>query len=109
MLLRRYSLSESDRARLGCPEWLEVDLEDLPIGDCIDLESTGGDWSSVIDGGAKGVKGRVWLALRRAGVDVPYSELTFNITGLRVERVDQPDGAGDEGKDEPSEPSEPTT
>lgn len=97
----RFSLSEEDRERLGCDEWLDLDLEYLPVDLCIELDEAGGQWGTLLTGGARGVKARVWLALKRADISVPYADLTFDMANLRYDR--------DAGKAPSSEESEPST
>lgn len=77
-------LADADRERLGCPEWLTVDIESLSIEDAEALEAAGGDWTIYFNSGARSVRNRVWLGLHKAGVTVTFAELTFDLGGMQV-------------------------
>lgn len=97
-------LSDEDRERIGCEEWLTLDLTHLPVEEAEAIEeATGKTWDVVLDSGAKAAKARLWFALKRAGVEVPFGELTFDLLGMRVRNDEDP------GKAEGSDDSEPNT
>lgn len=79
--MARLSLCDEDRERLGCPEWIEVDLDSITIDESIEIyDSLGLDPVALIEGwtgNPRSLKAVVWLALRRADVQVPIAELTF--------------------------------
>lgn len=102
----RIRLSDEDRERIGCDEWLELDLSHLPVEEAEAIEdATGKTWDMVLDPGAKAAKARLWFALRRAGIEVSFAELTFNLLGMRVTRdEDDPGKADSSDNDEPSTP-----
>lgn len=82
----RISLSEEDRERFGCPEWLVLpDGFTLSALDAEALEVAGADWTLYGSQKVGGVRALVWLGLRRAGIDVPYADLDFNISRIRYE------------------------
>ena len=87
-------LGDADRERLGCPEWMELDLSALSVGEAEVLDESGGDWTVIAAKGAKAAKTRVWLALYRAGVVVPYRDLTFDILSIEAQD-DEPGKAKD--------------
>lgn len=131
----RIRLGDADRERLGCPEWLIEDELALSIVEADLLQRAGIEPDDVVahiagapklagdgtqlttdDGYAirsismLGWRIRVWLALRRAGVRIPFDELDFSLLDM-VREVHGP--AVDEGKDDaetaPSPTSEPNT
>lgn len=97
----QFRLNEEDRQRLGCPEWLEFDFRKLSFKEAIALQKST-DFKSVEDLFSafwKPALGKdtdptglvvdyeavfcaVWLALRRAGVKVPYEELDFEARNI---------------------------
>lgn len=110
----RFQLSAADRERLGAPEWVDYDPSKMTNREAAQLQRAGYDppqeglaaawvaqqpdpdgplridfdvWTAV-----------VWMALRRAGVTVPYDELEFDAYGITVEPPPEPE-VGDEGKD----------
>jgi hypothetical protein len=79
-------LSDADRERLGCPEWLDFDLTNMSVDEGIALEVAGGDYTRFFGGGAETARTRVWVALHRAGITVtPYESLTFNLAALEMD------------------------
>jgi hypothetical protein len=94
----QFRLSAVDRERLGCPEWIEVDLRRVTIREAAEIQRRTGFASpdallkafiEPIVSGKPGEDPRVdydsvitliWLGLRRAGVSVPYDELDFDAT-----------------------------
>jgi hypothetical protein len=78
-------LSDPDRERLGCPEWLDVALA-LDVADAEALEAAGGDWTLYPAGGPSSMRVRTWVALHRAGVTVtPFNALHFDLLNLIVD------------------------
>jgi hypothetical protein len=68
-------LGDADRARLNAPEWLDVP-ETLPIRDAKALEAAGGEYMDFFRRAtAVGFQTTVWIALRRAGVEVTLDAL----------------------------------
>lgn len=84
----RIRLSDPDRERLGCPEWLDFDVDHLSLEDAEALEAAGGDYQKYFGSGPSAVRVRVWVALHRAGVTVtPIEALTVNLMGMLFEGV----------------------
>jgi len=98
-------LGDADRERLGCPEWMELDLTTMSVAEAEALEASGGDWTVIHDSGAKAMKTRIWLALHRSGVTVPFSELTFDVIAAKA----QDDSGKAEGSDNDELPTPPTS
>jgi hypothetical protein len=77
----RLSLSDVDRERLKCPEWIEVDIDTITIDESIEIaDRLGLDPVALLEGwthSPRCLKAIVWLALRRSDVEVPLDELTF--------------------------------
>lgn len=75
------SLADEDRERIGGPEWLDVDIRDFDIDDCIDIqEATGLDFFAFRRGfpnDPRAFKAVVWIALRHAGIVLDFAELHF--------------------------------
>lgn len=95
----RIRLGDEDRERLGCPEWMEADLDHVSVSEAEALDAAGGDWTDLGERGARAMKSRVWLALHRAGVTVTFDDLEFNVMAAR----------GEAGKAEGSTDSESST
>jgi hypothetical protein len=71
---------------LGCPEWLDFDLNHLSVEEAEALEAAGGKYQDFIDRGPSGDRVRVWVALHRSGISVtPFASLTFNLLGWQVQ------------------------
>lgn len=92
----KFRLSEADRERLGCPEWIDVDFRRVSIREAAEIQKRTGyaspdallraffepirnhkageelrvDFDSIIT--------LIWLGLRRAGVTVAYDDLDFD-------------------------------
>jgi hypothetical protein len=82
-------LSDEDRVRLNCPEWLTVDLEHYPIELAEAIEAAGGDWTTFLSRGVtSAVRTRVWVGLREAGVEVDLPTLTFDLVGMETRASD---------------------
>lgn len=78
-------LSDPDRERLGCPEWLDV-ARSLDVAEAEALEAAGGDWALYTDRGPAALRTRVWVGLHRAGIMVaPVGELHFDVLNLQAE------------------------
>src|SRR5260221_3140558 len=84
----RIRLTDEDRARLGCPEWLEVNLDHCPIELAEAIEVAGGEWRRFRAGGPRSIKLWVWVGLRNAGVEVDLAELTFDVGEVEEEKED---------------------
>lgn len=116
-------LSTADQARFGAPEWLDVDIDTVTVRECEAIEEATGltyeeavalmlpeveehEDRRTLRFRPKGVRIRVWLGLRRAGIETPYDELDFDYGpwgGLRVFAREP------EGKAVGSPPAEPNT
>ena len=114
-----FRFNDEDRERLGAPEVLELTLQKLSVRDAEVVEEHCGMTADeaveqmrmtreeLPDGKARlrfkprGIRLTVWLALRKAGVDVPFEELEFSylpfIGALTVEpegKAEPPTGGG---------------
>lgn len=87
----RYRLSEEDAARYGLPpaEWLEYDERRIRLSEIRALKAaTGAAPEDILRrGDEESIAAVVWLMLRRRGIDVPFAELDFDISGLETESV----------------------
>lgn len=90
-------LSDEDRERLSCPEVIDCGIETVTVREAIAIEEATGLKSSdalalmqpeYAPSEAGGIKGRytpqgmllrAWLGLRRAGVEVAYADLDFDL------------------------------
>jgi len=117
-----YRLCDADRARLGCPEWLPIELASSTLDDITYLSDRFGfdleDWPEVLQGEipfeAAGTpdaedkrqppkwatQAMLWLALHQADVPVAWEDVG-KIQVLRVQRrVDEDDDPGKEPADD---------
>jgi len=90
-------LSDADRERLGCVEWLDIDLYSVTVEEATILQDGftigekkvsydhPGQWRAALTPGPDSpprfpaLKVLVWMALNRAGVSTSLNELTFNV------------------------------
>lgn len=106
----RISLPTADRERLGAPEVLEVDIEDVDIDELCEIEDVLGlTLVTFVQGwprGARTMKAATWLGLRRAGITVPLAELNFKAfaDGASYQRVEDDTSPGKAQDDSPSTP-----
>lgn len=114
----RVRLTDDDRERLGCGEWLDIgEFGQLLVEDAVLLEQHGVNWSSCIDSVALSWKMRVWLGLHRdlmttqtcrdgSCATVGFDKLSFNLMGIRVQRPTEPDqGKAPEPDSTPTSPT----
>lgn len=122
----KIKLSEADCERLGCPGELDVSTDVLPVREAEALEeATGLPYADAMDlfiprqvqvdertirysWKPKGIRLLVWLGLYRAGIHVPFDELTFDFRRFAGwETYVRPDEGKAEGSpsDEPPTPS----
>lgn len=98
----RVRLSDKDRERYGCPEWLEFDPYAVSIQEAIVLQSgvdiggvvfaydTPAGWRNAFNKRENfAVLVAVWLALRGSDVKVPLSDVEFNSDDFDYEVVDE--------------------
>jgi hypothetical protein len=78
-------LSDEDRERLGAPEWIEYDPQNLSANDAATIEVAGGNWRAWPGQSITSLRLAVLLALRKAGKDVTFDDVDFNILGGRFE------------------------
>jgi hypothetical protein len=109
-------LAEADRERYGAPEELSVDPNTISFQETVviqkgveiegavcsfDSASQWGNAVSTNDPFAMIVL--IWIALRRAGIKVPLSEVDASLVGLDLEVIRDPADETEPGKD-PSTP-----
>lgn len=88
----RIRLADEDRKRFVCPEWLEWDQR-VDTREAEAVEEQGADPLRLLNeltGGNPSIRAirlMVWLALRRSGVDIPFSECHFDLA-FAVERAE---------------------
>lgn len=83
MPLLRYTFDETANPEIA-GQSVDLDTETLTLQEAEDLELVTGKPVGAVhlefnENRASGVRAFVWLALRRAGFALKYSELTFNI------------------------------
>lgn len=120
-------LSDADRARLGCEEWLDVDAHSVTAreasilqrgfdldGQKICFEHPGLWRRALAPEGASApefpaLMVLVWLALRRAGITVALADLDFDLDQLayKGDPVDEPEEVDPEAS--PGKGDEPPT
>jgi len=99
----RITLAEKDRERFSVPEVIEYEEMDLTLGEVVALEEQAGItfdvWADMLRGDPVPVEeGRepryrrsyrtqhviLWLAVRKAGVNVKYKDFDVSLSGLKV-------------------------
>lgn len=89
----RIRLSDEDRARLNCPEWLEYTPKQITVTEAAQLEEAGGSVVNYRLGGALGIRDRVWVALHRLGIApatvADLNDLNLGDIGWEVPEVDE--------------------
>jgi hypothetical protein len=127
----RIRLTDADRERLGCPEWLECDVRSMTLTEATWLADQGispfrfgrGRGVPTLDARGEPVltddgeplefghpdmwRDMVWLGLHRAGIDVGRAALDFQLMYAET-RADDGEVSADEGKAD-SEAAEPET
>lgn len=117
----RLRLSDADRERFDCPEWMDLDPHTVSMHEAIALQAGAtvegvtiafdlpSDWRASLTSDATprarlaGMFVLVWLALRRSGTQLPLSDVDFDADALvwditlDAEENPAPDA---EGKDE---------
>jgi hypothetical protein len=97
--LSRLRLSDADRERLGCPEFLVNPLDTVTVREAIELQKLGYPtpllFASALAARDEGPDfaaraALVWLALRRAGVESDPATLDFDIVGLQFFPDEEP-------------------
>lgn len=127
----RIRLSDADRERLGCPEWIEYQPDRLMIDEAIEIQDAIGYGPDELLDAMQGVplvrngqpvldsdgeqrvrrdlrawQAVVWAALRRAGVDTPLQGLTFDLLKLRTALDEEPGKAGPDDQSTPPDNSD---
>lgn len=100
-MLLHILLSDADRERLGAPDPLVYDSGTWKVSEATALFKSAGmtraDMHKSLQAGNPEAKAALtWVALRRAGVQVRYSELDFDLLGWAL----------DDPNPEPEEPAE---
>lgn len=102
-MLLHILLSDADRERLGAPDPLVYDSSIWKVSEATALYKSAGmnrsDMNKALrDGNPEAKAALTWVALRRAGVQVRYSELDFDLLSWSLAEPEEPaDGEGDEG------------
>lgn len=111
----RIRLSDADRERLGCPEWIVFDASTVTIRQLAEVEQVTGMRPAAFQAGlteatpsAEHLWVRVWLALRTAGVDVALADFDFAVGSCQAERTADETEDG-QGKGQGKDPSTPPT
>jgi hypothetical protein len=100
-------LAAVDRERLGCPELLDSSIASMTNREAMELQKIGYPTPGLLAaalraGGAetdfRAITALVWLALRRAGVQVEFDTLEFNLNDLESVPDPEPEPVVSEGK-----------
>lgn len=81
----RLRLNEADRQRLGCPEFLPISLTSITNKEAVELKKLGFPTVRLMakalekPGEYEAWTALVWLALKRAGVNVDSAVLEFDL------------------------------
>lgn len=100
-------LGDDDRARLKCPEWMRVDVDDVSVRDYrVVQRATGLKPVDVVDAfdrrDADGFAAYAWFACRLAGVDAgPFDAFDFALgqASFRSRHPDEPEPAAEPAED----------
>lgn len=97
-------LTPADRERLGAPAALPYDHGTMLVSEATALYRRAGLnrqslIQALIDGDPEGRKAVTWLALRRARIEVPYSELDFDVVGWSLIKQDADEDTEPEGNE----------
>lgn len=103
-------LDQEARERYGCAEELDYDPSSMSIDEAIEIQERTGinyvDWSKLLRANdPRALKGVVWMALNRAGHQIGWDDVRFDVKRLEVVR--EPAGRGKELTSTPPSPSEP--
>jgi hypothetical protein len=85
--------------------WYDLDQRKLLNTEAIALQKiTGKTFMQVAeamkDGDIEALSALVWLAMKRAGSDIRYSDLEFNLADVEIdEEGDEPDDSGEQAAD----------
>lgn len=98
--MSKIRLSDADRERLGCPEFLTNPLDTVTVREAIELQGLGYPTPTLL---AKALVARadegpdyrawavfVWLALRRVGVECDAATLDFDIISMSIVADEEP-------------------
>lgn len=108
-------MADRDRERLGAPDPLVYDPEIWRVSEATALYKVAGlTRRGMLDAikaqDPQGYAALTWIALRRAGVDVRYSELDFDLLAWELdspdEEADEPAGPADDEGNSGALPSE---
>lgn len=107
----KIKLDDDARERYSCAEWLDLDLGRLSVVEAEEVQERCGvnpaDWSAYLRvGGARAIHAVVWMALNRAGHQIGWDDVDFNVLGLYTQD-DKPASRGKARKSTPPPPSEP--
>lgn len=111
----RVSLGDADRERYGAPEVMDVDFDTLSWAEMIPAQK-GVEIGGVVcsfDSPGQFIDGLnkvdpfariflLWLALRRAGIQVPLAEVDIPIFSMTTEVVTEATDPAEPGKDQSS-------
>jgi hypothetical protein len=106
----KFRLSEEDTTRLGLPEVLDFDWSKLTVAEAREVKQVCGVNAVALPGlwatmDLDAVLAVVWLAAKRAGVDLDWTSLELNLYGFKL--VDEPKDA--RGKGSSQKPASSTT
>lgn len=100
-------LAAVDRERLGCPELLDSSIASITNREAMELQKIGYPTPGLLAAALRrdkeetdfrAITALVWLALRRAGVDVEFDALEFNLSELESVPDPEPEPVVIEGK-----------
>lgn len=90
----KFRLPEDVREKYALPEWVDYDPNSLMMSEAIHLEDTLGIDPTELGERLSPPEGKrrdmrawkyvIWLAVKRAGVDVAYDDFDLNLLALRV-------------------------
>ena len=106
----RLRLQEADRQRLGCPEFLPIDLGTVTNREAIALQTQGFKTPRLLvkalqasdetEGHFEAWTAFVWLALKRAGIEADPADLEFGLPVEVLAEEQPPEPVSEPGKAE---------
>lgn len=108
--MMKIKLDEAARERYGCAEWLDWDASRLSVAEAEEVQERCGvnpnDWNAYLnDGGARAIHAVVWIALNRAGHQIGWDDVDFDVLALDIQGDKPRRGKG--SRSTPPPPSEP--
>ena len=111
-MLLRIKLTDADREKYKLPEWVDIDMDNPPLSDIkrlkLGVEMEWADLRNGVIAGSDYANGAaMWIAVRRAGIDVSWDDFDVDVRGHKAEAevADDPNSSAPDGAKPTSTPS----